>query len=106
MVSQENDQNVTINCTVQGHPIRKVSWLRNGQPIQSSARIRPYVDRLLFKQVKREDVSVGFSKDSFEKILESTLESLLSLPDSFRWSRIDQLLFLNSQMAKTIDSNG
>lgn len=61
VVSQENDQNVTINCTVQGHPIRKVSWLRNGQPIQSSARIRPYVDRLLFKQVKREDVSASVS---------------------------------------------
>lgn len=71
---------MVINCTVQGYPIRKVIWLRNGQPITNSARIRPYVDRLLFKQIKRDDRAM-YQCIGFNEFDSSTASVELALSD-------------------------
>lgn len=79
-MSQENNQNVIINCTVEGYPVRKVNWLRNGQLITSSARIRPYVDHLLFRQIKRDDRAM-YQCVAYNEFDSSTASVELTLSD-------------------------
>ena len=57
-----------------------MNWLRNGQLITNSDRIRTYVDRLLFKQIKRDDRGM-YTCVAYNEFDSSTASVELALSD-------------------------
>lgn len=58
--SEENAPEVTFNCSISGHPIRKLIWFKNGEPLAVTPRVRFSSNRrqLIVRQVRREDEGV------------------------------------------------
>jgi hypothetical protein len=60
ILSEENAAEVQFNCSVSGHPIRKLVWFKNGELLTAGPRFRYSSDRrqLSLRQVRREDAGL------------------------------------------------